>query len=506
MDNTDDMQEKVGDLEAQLNLKDQRIHSLEEMIKFLQNKRFAAKSEKVPVSQLGLFNEAEALLDSEEDNEADTTLSAPDVIVKSHTRVKKPRVSIPDALPRENKDYDLADNEKCCPHDNTPLTCIGTEDHEQLDIIPAKIKVIRHRRLKYSCPCCKQYHITATKPKQPIEKGIAGAGLLAYIATQKYCDALPLYRQTESFKRLGIVLDRTNLANWMIRCGTLIQPLINLLQERVVESPVIHMDETPVQVLKEPEKTAQSKSYMWLLASFSQQPIVIYHYDPTRRRDVVMQLLNDDVKTLMVDGYEGYQHACNEYQITRLGCMAHARRKFVDAQKLQPKGKTGKADQAIAFIQALYRIEAAIKHLSSEEKYQRRQKESVPIVDKIQRWLEKSLPHVPPKTKLGGALSYMHNQWPRLMGYLESGEYPIDNNLAENAIRPFTIGRKNWLFSHSQAGANASANLYSLVETAKANKLNPYEYLREVFTRLPNATCVEDVEQCLPWNITLTSA
>ncbi len=241
MENTRHMREEIEFLKAQLNLKDQRIHSLEELIQFFKSKQFSAKSEKVPASQLGLFNEAESL-DSEGNDNAEDNL-VPAVIVKSHTRIKKPRVSIPDALPRENKDYDLADEEKFCPHDNTPLTCIGTEDHEQLDIIPAKVNVIRHRRLKYSCPCCKQYHITATKPKQPIEKGIASAGLLAYVATQKYCDAMPLYRQTESFKRLGIHLDRTNLANWMIRCGTLIQPLINLLQEHVLERSVIHMDD-----------------------------------------------------------------------------------------------------------------------------------------------------------------------------------------------------------------------------------------------------------------------
>ena len=183
--------------------------------------------------------------------------------------------------------------------------------------------------------------------------------------------------------------------------------------------------------------------------------------------------------------------------------MAHARRKFVDAQKLQPKGKTGKADQAIAFIQTLYRIESAIKSLSPEEKHKKRQEEAVPTLDKIARWLQKSLPNVPPKTKLGEALSYLNNQWPRLIQYVDDDHYPIDNNLAENAIRPFTIGRKNWLFSKSQTGAKASANLYSLTETAKANKLNPYAYLRVVFTQLPNANTVEDIEKCLPWDITL---
>ncbi len=499
MENSREMQKEIDFLKAQLSLKDQRIRSLEELVQFFKNQKFAPRSEKVSTDQLGLFNEAEAV--EAEKNTDDATTE--EVVVKAHQRTKKPRISIPDSLPRENIDYDLTDAEKFCPHDNTPLTHMGTEDHEQLDIIPAQVKVIRHRRAKYYCSRCKQYHITASKPKQPIEKGIASAGLLAYIATQKYCDALPLYRQSDIFKRSGIQLDRTNLANWMIRCGTLIQPLINLLQERVLKQPVIHMDETPLQVLSEPGKTAQSQSYMWLMASFSAQPIVLFHYAPTRRRDVVMQLLNGEVNALMVDGYEGYQQACNEYQITRLGCMAHARRKFVDAQKLQPKGKTGKADQAIAFIQTLYRIESAIKSLSPEEKHKKRQEEAVPILDKIARWLQKSLPNVPPKTKLGEALSYLNNQWPRLIQYVDDDHYPIDNNLAENAIRPFTIGRKNWLFSKSQTGAKASANLYSLTETAKANKLNPYAYLRAVFTQLPNANTVEDIEKCLPWDITL---
>ncbi len=501
MENTHEMQKEIDFLKAQLSLKDQRIHSLEELVQFFKNQKFAPTSEKVPLNQLGLFNEAEAV-EAESIGDERTTEN---VVVKTHQRAKKPRVSIPDSLPREDVDYDIAESEKFCPHDNTPLTPMGTEDHEQLDIIPAQVKVIRHRRAKYRCSCCNQYHITASKPKQPIEKGIASAGLLAYIATQKYCDALPLYRQSDIFKRSDIHLDRTNLANWMIRCGTLVQPLINLLREHALERPVIHMDETPLQVLSEPDKTAQSKSYMWLMASFSQDPIVLFHYAPSRRRDVVMQLLNEEVNTLMVDGYEGYQQACNEYQITRLGCMAHARRKFVDAKKLQSKGKTGKADQAIAFIQTLYRIESAIKLLSPEEKYKKRQEEAIPIIDKIDRWLRKSLPSVPPKTKLGEALSYLHNQWPRLIRYADNGHYPIDNNLAENAIRPFTVGRKNWLFSKSQAGAKASANLYSLTETAKANKLNPYEYLRAVFTQLPNAKNVEDVERCLPWDITLNA-
>ena len=242
---------------------------------------------------------------------------------------------------------------------------------------------------------------------------------------------------------------------------------------------------------------------MWLLASFTEHPIIAFHYDPTRQHEVPKRLLDQNVSTMMVDGYEGYQQACDEYDITRLGCWAHARRKFVDAQKIQPKGKTGKADQAIAFIQTLYRIEKKIKDLSVEERDCIRQQEVKPIIDKIQQWLQKSLSTTPPKSKIGEALTYLNNQWSRLVRYLEDGAYPIDNNLAENAIRPFTVGCRNRLFTNSQAGAKASANLYSLVETAKANGLNPYDYLNVVFVRLPNANNIDDIEKLLPWRVTL---
>lgn len=265
------------------------------------------------------------------------------------------------------------------------------------------------------------------------------------------------------------------------------------------------MDETTVQVLKEPGKAAESKSYMWLMASFNHHPVTVFHYAPSRSQHIPLEHLNGTVQALMVDGYEGYQAACDQHGIVRLGCWAHARRKFVEAQKLQPKGKTGKADQALAFIQKLYRIEAGLKDEPPDKRYSVRQQQGKPVVDKIHQWLNKSLPHVPPKTALGKALHYLHHQWPRLVRYLEHGAYPIDNNRAENAIRPFTIGRKNWLFANSQAGAKASANLYSLIETAKANGLNPYSYLKHIFKELPNAETVEHIEKLLPWHITVNS-
>ncbi|MFA7555886.1 MAG: IS66 family transposase [Spongiibacteraceae bacterium] len=496
------LQQENEQLKALLNDKDSYIQQLEEAIKSFRRKQFGSSSEKVSADQIQLFNEAEAGTDDESADSA-VSLTEP-VVVKGHTRQKKPRITIPDNYPREEIVHDLCDAEKICPHDGATLNLIGSEDHEQLDVIPARIKVLRHRRLKYACPCCQGYLVTAAKPKQPIEKSIASPGLLAYIAVQKYCDALPLYRQTAMFKRLGIELDRTNLSNWMMKAGSLVQPLINLLQERILATPVVHLDETTVQVLNEPDKAAESKSYMWLMASFvNNQSAIVFQYAPTRSQSIPLAQLDESIQAIMVDGYEGYQKACDTYGIERLGCWAHARRKFVDAQKLQAKGKAGKSDQAIAFIQKLYRIEAAIKDDPPDKRYQLRQQQAKPILDKIDSWLQKSLPNVPPKTALGKALQYLHNQWPRLIRYVENGHYPIDNNPAENAIRPFAIGRKNWLFAQSQAGAKASANLYSLVETAKANGLNPYAYLKQVFEVLPNAETVEAIETLLPWKVNL---
>jgi transposase len=476
--------------------KDQRITLPEEMLRVQRHKDYGASSEK-DSGQGQLFNEAE-------DNSLTAESEVVDIVVPAHTRKKKKRVSIPADLPREDIIHNLAEADKVCPHDGSELKLIGEEASEQLDIEPAKIKVLRHRRQKYACPCCEQYLITANKPVQPIEKSIAASGLLAYVAVSKYCDALPLYRQIAIFKRIGIELDRTTLANWMIKIGALVQLLINRLSEIANEQSVPHMDETPLQVLNEPNKTAQSKSYMWVLATTQASvPIVLYHYSANRSGDVPVTLLPDFTGVLMVDGYEGYAAVCTKHQLTRLGCWAHARtharRKFIDAQRQQPKGKTGKADIALGLIQKLYRIEKLSKDNSVDERFDVRQAEAKPSIDKLKQWLDKSIASSPPKSTLGKALQYLNNQWPRLMAYLDSGCKPIDNNRAENAIRPFVIGRKNWLFSSSQSGAHASANLYSLIETAKANNLNPYEYLKRTFTKLPNIHSADDIENLLPW-------
>ena len=491
-----DLRDQLSAAQQKIERQKSYIDQLEEFIRNLRQKQFGASSEVQDPLQVSLFDEGE----EEGEEEGVDGTEAATVTVAAHERQPRKPERIPPDLPREEIIHDLAEAEKVCPHDGSALRLIGTDSSEQLDIIPAQIKVLRHVRRKYACPCCEQYVVTASKPKQPIEKSLAAPGLLAHVATQKYVDGLPLYRQTEIYRRIGIELGRTTLANWMVASGKLIQPLINLIHDHMTAQAVLHMDETRVQVLNEPGRAAQQQSYMWVLRSI-EHPAVLYHYAPSRSGDVAKQLLGDYRGALMVDGYEGYTAVCATQQLTRLGCWAHARRKFVEAQKAQAKNKTGKADQALAFIQTLYRVEQLAKDKPPEERRTIRDAQARPIIDKIWQWMEKSVPHTPPQTLLGKALHYLQHQWPHLIRYLDDGQYPIDNNAAENAIRPFVVGRKNWLFSASQSGATASANLYSLIETAKANDIEPYAYLRRVFTDLPNAQSVEQIEALLPWNI-----
>ena len=323
-----DLQARINEQEAQLQARAERIRQLEEIIRTFQRKTFSGTSEQTSAAQMGLFNEAE---------EIETTAES-ELTIAPHTRRRRGRPALPPELPREEVIHDLPEADKVCPHDGTTLELIGQETSEQLDIIPAQVKVIRHVRLKYACPCCQQHVATATKPAQPLGKSIAAPGLLAYIATAKYADALPLYRQVSQFARLGVELDRTTLANWMVKCGALVQSLINRLTELILEQPVIGMDETTVQVLDEPGKAAQSTSYMWVMgAGPPDRRLRVFHYEPTRSGQVPMERLEGYAGAVMVDGYSGYSVACQAHGITRLGCWAHARRKFFDAaQKFEP--------------------------------------------------------------------------------------------------------------------------------------------------------------------------
>jgi transposase len=283
-----------------------------------------------------------------------------------------------------------------------------------------------------------------------------------------------------------------------------VQPIVNLLRERMLDYPVLAMDETRLQVLKEPGKSPQSQSYLWVQRGGPpDRSILLYDYDPSRAQDVPKRLLQDYAGFLQVDGYSGYDKVCADNGITQLGCWAHARRKFDEALKAQGKSKKHKsktplAAQALQRIQLLYRIERKAKRMTDEARHALRQQHAVPVLDGLHAWLEQHQPLVPPQSALGKAIGYMHQQWDKLNVYITDGRLCIDNNLIENSIRPFVIGRKNFLFCDTVAGAKSSANLYGLIETAKANGIEPYAYLKKVFTELPNAGTVADIEMLLP--------
>ncbi len=470
-----------------------KITLLQEQLNLALARRYAASSEKISPDQIRLFDEAEA------DAQASMLPQENTTTVPEHTRRPRGRKPLPEALPRVEVIHTLAEREQYCPHDGNLLSEIGEVTSEQLDIVPAKIQVIRHIRKKYACTCG-QCIKTAPLPAQPIPKSLASPGLLAHITVSKYQDALPLYRQEAILKRIGVDLPRATLANWMVQAGQLVQPVINLLRDRLLGYDILQMDETTVQVLKENGKSAQSKSYLWLQRGGPpHQPVVLYEYDPGRSAEVPQRLLDGFSGTLQTDGYSGYNAAVATYGLTHAGCMAHARRKFSDAVKAQgKKKKKGKAHQGLAWIQALYRIEKEAREFTPKARWQHRQTHAQPLLNELRGWLDNTLPQVAPTSATGKALKYLYSEWNKLIHYLDDGRLEIDNNGAENAIRPFVIGRKNWLFSTSVKGVKASANLYSLIETAKVNGLEPYAYLRHLFTELPKADTVEAIEALLP--------
>lgn len=484
---------------------------LQEQIRLLLHKRFGANSEKYRAEQSDLFNEAEAYAEASDDSgHSDDQAADSQALLASRQNSAQPapktpgRKALPQELPRVDIIHDLTDEQKrCC--EGHALTQIGVEISEQLDIIPAKVQVLRHIRKKYACPCCGNGVKIAPLPPQPIPKSNASPALLAFIVIGKFLDALPLYRQSRQFARMGIHLPRATLAHWMIRCGLLIQPLINLLQDAIHRYPIQQMDETSVQVLKEPGKQAATKSYLWVQKGGPpEQPVILFTYLPSRSQAVAEQLIQGYEGFLQTDGYNAYAKLCAKYGLRHLGCWAHARRKFDEALKAQGKNPAKQdtiAHQAMTTIQKLYRIEADSKHLPPKQKLKYRQKQSMPILKAMKAWLDQALCQVTPTSLTGEALTYLSKQWPTLTVYCEDGRLDIDNNAVERAIRPFVIGRRNWLFADTVKGVKASANLYSLIETAKLNGLEPYHYLCRVFEELPKAQSLHDIEQLLPWQV-----
>lgn len=492
------LQSTLSEKDVQLDEWKSKYQNILEQFRLAQQRQFGKSGE--AANQFGLFNEGEEI------DTAAATEAEPDTETITYTRQKPKRKPLPEHLPRETVIHDIEDKAcNCCGHD---LHRIGEETSEQLEFIPAQVKVIEHIRPKYSCRYCEQQGTEvrikiAPVPKSPIPKSMATPSLLAHIITSKYQYALPLYRQEQMFRQFDIDLNRKTMAEWMMRCGELLEPLYQRLKAELLKQSVIQADETPVQVLAEDKH----RCYMWVYCTGSDSPadkadhppnIVLYDYQASRSGQCARNYLDGYSGYLQVDGYAGYQQT----ETRLVGCWAHARRKFVEAKKAQPKGKSGRADWAISHIQKLYRIESAIRDLEPAEKQRSRHERARSLLDEFRSWLDKSVNQVPPKTALGKAIAYTLGQWEKLERYLEDGNLQIDNNRVERAVKPFVIGRKNWMFSNTANGARASAMLYSIIETAKANGLVPYDYLRQILQAI--AENPDDIDPLLPWNAALT--
>ncbi|UEO00456.1 IS66 family transposase [Acidiferrobacter thiooxydans] len=504
--------EALSERDATIERLTRHAEHLQEQLNLAIARRYGARSEKGPSPQRGLFDEAE--VEAEREALAAEEPPAVESVVAGHIRKARGyRKPLPAALPRVDIIHELPEDERRGP-DGQPMRVIGEEISEQLDIVPATIRVLRHVRLKYGWgdEDGESGVKIAPLPPQPLPKTMASPGLLAHIVVSKYQDALPLYRQEQILTRIGVDLPRATLARWMVGVGTdLIQPVINLLRDRMLAHGTLSMDETPTQVLKEPGKSPQSQSYLWVQRGgppeaptlWAAWPIILFDYDPSRSQEVPLRLLEGFQGILQTDGYAGYYAAVRAQGLIHAGCLAHARRRFDEVIKSQGKHrKKGLAEEALVQIQKLYAVEKAARAMSPAERQRHREIHARPVWDTLRTWLTVHRPGVPPQSALGRALTYLANEWDKLVVYLTDGRVPIDNNATENALRPFCLGRRNWMFSDTVAGAQASANLYGLIETAKACGLEPYHYLRRIFTDLPKARTLEDIEALLPMNLT----
>jgi len=499
--------EKLPDDVAELKQMVIELHKdnwlLKEQVQFFKEKLFGRRSEvwsDADLQQMRLFNEAEAGVEAKPQGGERETVTVP-----AYERGKPGRRKLPEGLPRVEVVHDLEEREKVCGC-GASLSRIGQETSEQLDVIPAKVQVIRHIRYKYACKSCEGLEGEGPTVKiappavQLIPKSIASAGLVAYVVSSKYEDALPFYRQEKQFRRIGVELSRATMCGWAIEAARRCSPLIELLEEEVRSGPLVRADETVLQVLKEPGRAATTKSYMWVfMGGALGKPAVIYQYHPSRSGEVANEFLKEYRGYVQTDGYSGYDELGNRPGIVHIGCWAHVRRKFFEVSKASKNAASAK--EAMRYIGRLYAVEhdADAKELGPEERRLLRQKEAVAVIEEFKRWLDQRVDQVPPQSLLGKAMHYALGQWERLIRYVDDGILTPDNNRAENAIRPFVIGRKNWIFADTPRGAHASATLYALIETAKANRIEPYWYLRYLFEKLPRTgQNPEDLKPLLP--------
>ena len=480
----------------------QRVDFLMAQMRLARHKQFGSSSEKSEYDQLSLFDEAEVYADAKKPEPEITE-------VKAHYRKKaaESKERLPEDLPVEIVEHTLSETERVCPQCGKELRVIGKTERETLVIIPATVQIRRDVTYTYACKHCEQNAcstpvVEANMPKPLIRGSIASPETVAHIMVQKFVMASPLYRQEQEWERRGIPLSRQTMSNWLLKCTEdYLAPVYEVLKRQLVQHSVLHADETTLQVLHEEGKTPQSKSYMWLYRTSGDaaSQIILYEYQPDRKAEHPKTFLKDFHGYLHADGYSGYHSLPGT--VTVVGCWAHARRKFDEVLKgMSEKARVGSlAEKAKRYCDRLFALETQFSTLAPEERRIQRQQQSKPLMEEFFRWL-RSL-NASSKSAFGSAAGYVLGQRQYLENYLLDGRLEISNNRAERSIKPFVIGRKNFLFANTSRGAQASAVMYSLIETAKENGIKPYDYivwLLKAAQELELCEHPERAEQLLP--------
>ena len=446
-----------------------KVTWFEEQFKLLKHQRYSKSSEKQSAIQMQLFDEDETTVQKESDEN--------ETITYTRKKANRPAKLLDTSkLPREKRYIDLTEEEKLCDCGNC-LDKIGEESKEELEFIPATLKVIEHIRFKYTCRHCETIK-TPPAVELPLSKSKAGAKLITEIILNKYAYHLPFYRQSKMLKNHNMVIPDNTLAGWTMRAAEALEPIYDAMWRALSLTTVLQADETPVKIL-DPEK----KAYMWLYHSTETgKRFILFDFNLNRAAAVVDERLKHFSGLLQTDGYSGYNTQRKRHDVITLGCWDHARRKFAEVVKAAGKNKTGKAGQMLEKIAKLYEIEKQLKSVSDDERTKQRQALALPKLHVIHDFLNKI--NAPPKSLLGQAVVYCKNQWPELIRYVDHGEAQISNCLIENQVRPFAIGKRNWLFVGNQASASRAALLYSLVQSCQINDIDPRAYLTAVLNKV----------------------